>query len=68
MTEQGKQRVVMDKWFPSSKRRRFCHHENKELTLADRVGVCLHGGTELDRDEHAAIHIKNEGCRILGLA
>ena len=68
LAEQGKQLVVIDKWFPSSKRCRFCQNENKKLTLADRVWVCLHCGAELDRDENAAINIKNEGCRILGIA
>jgi putative transposase len=68
LAEPGKQRVVIDKWFPSGYRCRFCHHENKELTWADRTWVCPHCGTELDRDENAAIHIKNEACRMLGIA
>jgi len=68
LAEQGKQLVVIDKWFPSSKRCRFCQNENKKLTLADRVWACPHCGAELDRDENAAINIKNEGCRILGIA
>ncbi len=65
LAEQGKQLVVIDKWFPSSKRCRFCQHENKKLTLGDRVWVCPRCGAELDRDENAAINIKNEGCRML---
>lgn len=68
LTEQGKQSVVIDKWFPSSKMCRFCKHENKELTLADRTWTCSHCGAELDRDINAAINIKNEGCRMLGIA
>ena len=68
LAEQGKQLVVIDKWVPSSKRCRFCQHENKKLTLGDRVWVCPRCGAELDRDENAAINIKNEGCRILGIA
>ena len=68
LAEPGKPLVVIDKWFPSRKRCRFCQHENKELTWADRVGVCPHGGAELDRDENAAIHTQNEGCRMLDLA
>lgn len=68
LSDQGKQLVVVDKWFPSSKRCRFCHNENKELTLSDRTWVCKHCGTELDRDENAAINLKNEACRMLGIA
>ena len=68
LAEQGKQLVVIDKWFPSSKRCRFCQNDNKELTLADRTWTCPHCGAELDRDVNAAINIKNEGCRILGIA
>ena len=68
LAEQGKQLVVIDKWFPSSKRCHYCQNENKELTLADRTWTCGHCGKELDRDVNAAINIKNEGCRILGIA
>lgn len=68
LAEQGKQLVVINKWFPSSKLCRFCHNENKELTLADRTWNCSHCGAELDRDVNAAINIKNEGCRLLGIA
>ena len=68
LEEQGKQLVVIDKWFPSSKRCHCCQNENKELTLADRTWTCGHCGKELDRDVNAAINIKNEGCRILGIA
>ena len=68
LAEEGKQLIVIDQWFPSSKRCRFCQKENKKLTLADRTWTCPHCGAELDRDENAAINIKNEGCRILGIA
>ena len=68
LAEQDKQLVVIDKWFPSSKRCHYCQNENKELTLADRTWTCGHCGKELDRDVNAAINIKNEGCRILGIA
>lgn len=68
LAEQGKQLVIIDKWFPSSKICRFCNNENKELTLADRTWTCSHCGAELDRDINAAINIKNEGCRLLRIA
>lgn len=68
LAEQGKQLITIDKWFPSSKKCRFCHNENKELALSDRTWTCGHCGAELDRDINAAINIKNEGCRLLGIA
>lgn len=67
LAEQGKQLVIIDKWFPSSKLCRHCGTINAELTLADKVWTCT-CGEELDRDINAAINIKNEGCRILGIA
>ena len=67
LREQGKQLVVIDKWYPSSKLCRFCGTINRELTLADRVWTCSCGAI-LHRDINAAINIKNEGCRMLGIA
>ncbi len=68
LAEQGKPLITIDKWFPSSKMCRHCASINAELILSDRVWTCEHCGAELDRDLNAAINIKNEGCRILGLA
>ena len=68
LAEQGKQLIVIDKWYPSSKLCHVCNNKNKELTLDQRVWTCKHCGAELDRDVNAAINIKNEGCRILGIA
>jgi putative transposase len=68
LAEQGKHLIVIDKWYPSSKLCHICKHENKELTLAERRWTCSHCGAELDRDGNAAVNIKNEGCRMLGIA
>lgn len=67
LKEQGKQLVTIDKWYPSSKLCRFCGTVNSQLTLSDRVWTCTCGEV-IDRDINAAINIKNEGCRILGIA
>lgn len=67
LKEQGKQLVIIDKWYPSSKLCHFCSTVNDNLTLADRIWTCSCGAI-LDRDVNAAINIKNEGCRILGIA
>ncbi len=68
LAEQGKQLVTVDKWYPSSKLCHVCNYKNTELTLADRVWTCPDCHTEHDRDINAAINIKNEGCRLLGIA
>ena len=68
LADQGKQLVKIDKWFPSSKLCRYCKKIFVELTLADRTWSCKHCGAEIERDINAAINIKNEGCRILGIA
>ena len=67
LAEQGKQLIVIDKWFPSSKKCRHCGAVNKELKLLDRKWICS-CGKEPDRDINAAINIKNEGCRLAGIA
>ncbi len=67
LAEQGKQLIAIDKWYPSSKNCSCCGHKNKELSLNDRIWTCLECGKVLDRDINAAINIKNEGCKILGI-
>lgn len=67
LKEQGKHLVVISKWYPSSKLCRFCGTINSELVLSDRLWTCS-CGTKIDRDINAAINIKDEGCRILGVA
>ncbi len=68
LAEQGKKLVTIDKWFPSTKLCHVCHCKNTELTLADRIWTCSYCGTVLDRDVNAAINIKQEGLRILGIS
>ena len=68
LTEQGKQIVVIDKWYPSSKLCHYCNNKISQLSLSDRSWTCQECGKFLDRDITAAINIKNEGCRILGIA
>ena len=67
LVEQGKQLVKISKWFPSSKTCSACGARKEELKLSERVYVCDCGNI-LDRDVNAAINIKNEGMRILGIA
>lgn len=54
----GKVLVEMDRWFASTKTCSHCRQKN-ELQLSDRICRCHHCSQELDRDENAAINIKN---------
>ena len=67
MEERGKKLVEVDKWFPSSKTCRFCGAINKELSLKDREWDCPSCGAHIERDLNAAINIKNEALRMLGV-
>lgn len=67
LAEQGKQLIIIDKWYPSSKRCHVCGNDYKELTLSERNWTCRYCSTVHDRDVNAAINIKNEGCRLLGI-
>ena len=63
---QGKQLVRIDKWYPSSQICHSCGTVHKELkNLQIRKWVCPDCGTSHDRDENAAINIRDEGLRLL---
>lgn len=57
--EQGKIVVEADKWFASSKTCNICGYVNKDLTVQNRRWICPRCGTEHNRDENAAINLKN---------
>ena len=58
--------VKVDKWFPSSKTCCICGAIKKEMPLEVRVFECGCGNI-MDRDVNAAINIRDEGLRMLGL-
>ena len=63
----GKQVVLVDRFYPSSKTCHKCGYIKKDLTLADREWVCPICGERLERDVNAAINIFIEGLRIIGV-
>jgi putative transposase len=67
LPEQGKQFVVIDKWYPSSKICYPCKSIYHDLKLSDRIWICPNCGAVLERDPNAACNIQYETCRILGL-
>ncbi len=65
LKEEGKALIEIERFFPSSKTCSNCHHQIDKLPLEIRNWKCSHCGTEHDRDENAAINIRQEGIRIL---
>ena len=63
----GRDLIVVDRWFPSSKLCSVCDYKYKNLSLNERVWLCPVCGTKHDRDYNAATNIENEGKRILNL-
>ena len=61
----GRELVVVDRFFPSSKRCNHCGYINKGLKLSDREWVCPQCGNIISRDYNAALNILDEGIRIL---
>ena len=57
--EQGKIVIEADKWFASSKTCNVCGYVNIDLTISDRTWICPKCGKEHNRDQNAAINLKN---------
>ena len=65
LKDRGKYFVKVDKWYPSSQLCHCCgarHPEMKDLSIRIMQCSC---GLSMNRDQNAAINIKNEGLRIL---
>lgn len=63
-----KQVIFIDRFYPSSKLCSDCGYKKDDLQLSDREWVCPECGVIHDRDINAAVNIKNEGKRIIGLS
>ena len=57
----GKQVVVIDRWFPSSKTCNSCGAIKTDLSLNERIYECEHCGAVEDRDLNAAKNILSVG-------
>lgn len=65
LADRGKYFVKVDKWFPSSQICHKCGSQHPEMKgLKIRVMDC-DCGLHIDRDQNAAINIRNEGLRLL---
>ena len=67
LKEEGKILVEIERFFPSSKTCSNCHYQIEQLPLDVRNWTCSHCGAVHDRDENAAINIRQEGMRMLQL-
>ena len=63
----GRDLIVIDRWFPSSKLCGECGSKNDGLTLSDREWVCSDCGVVHDRDLNAARNIAQKGRRLLSI-
>jgi putative transposase len=61
MRWQGKAFVQIDRWYASSKTCSACGEKNIALTLSEREWQCSSCGATHERDENAAINIRNKG-------
>lgn len=62
--EQGKLVIEANRWFASSKTCNVCGYVNRDLTVRDRSWTCPACGTEHNRDQNAAINLKNAAADI----
>jgi putative transposase len=60
----GRDFVLIDRFFPSSKLCSCCGFKNDELKLSQREWTCSSCNSLLDRDLNAAINIRNEGIKL----
>ncbi|MDO4478793.1 MAG: RNA-guided endonuclease TnpB family protein [Lachnospiraceae bacterium] len=67
LERKGKIFIKIDRFYPSSKTCSRCGKIKAELTLSERTYICC-CGNRMDRDLNAAINIREEGKRLLGIA
>ena len=60
----GKQLVIIDRFYPSSKTCSNCGWKNDSLKLSDRVFECKQCGIQIDRDLNAALNIQAVGVDV----
>ena len=57
--------IKADRFYPSSKTCNHCGYINKDLKLSDRKWICPECGTEILRDQNAALNLKENAIKIL---
>lgn len=68
LAERGKRLIKIDRFYSSSQTCSVCDYKNEEVkNLSIRKWTCPNCGAVQDRDTNAAINIRKEGLRLLGL-
>lgn len=62
--EQGKIVIEANKWFASSKTCNICGYVNNDITIEDRSWICPKCGTEHNRDQNAAMNLRDVALNI----
>lgn len=57
----GRQLIIIDRFYPSSKTCHNCGYIYKDLKLSNREWICPHCKSKIDRDYNAAQNILDEG-------
>ncbi|MET8470313.1 transposase [Streptomyces sp. NPDC006422] len=63
----GRTLVVVDRFFPSTRRCSACHVKGPKLDVSVRDWVCVECGAVHDRDVNAAVNLRDEGMRLYWL-
>ncbi|MFI5798358.1 RNA-guided endonuclease TnpB family protein [Streptomyces sp. NPDC051677] len=61
----GRELVVVDRFFPSTRRCSACHAVGPRLDVSVRRWTCPGCGALHDRDVNAAVNLREEGLRLL---
>ncbi|MEU4268820.1 RNA-guided endonuclease TnpB family protein [Streptomyces sp. NPDC026092] len=60
----GRTLVIVDRYFPSTRRCSDCHAKGPHLDLSVRNWTCHECGSGHDRDVNAAVNLRDEGLRL----
>ncbi|MEW1635081.1 RNA-guided endonuclease TnpB family protein [Streptomyces sp. NPDC093801] len=60
----GRTLVVVDRFFPSTRRCSACHAKGPKLDVSVRDWTCAECGAAHDRDTNAAVNLRDEGMRL----
>lgn len=63
----GRTLVIVDRFFPSTRRCSACHTKGPRLDLSVREWTCAECGVLHDRDVNAAVNLGDEGMRLYWL-
>ncbi|MFF7204490.1 RNA-guided endonuclease InsQ/TnpB family protein [Streptomyces sp. NPDC008141] len=63
----GRTLVIVDRFFPSTRRCSSCHTKGPRLDVSVREWTCAHCGAVHGRDKNAAVNLRDEGMRLYWL-